>query len=77
MKQLKFWKNRGQRELKEGKPEGTHKKKYKKLMIVSVLVLAVLTVAVKAMMPKEVVLPRWRLIRWAGAISPRRWIPPA
>lgn len=58
MKQLKFWKNRGQRELKEGKPEGTHKKKYKKLIIVSVLVLAVLTVAVKAMMPKEVVLPQ-------------------
>ena len=60
MKQLKlkFWKNRRQTGLKQEKPEGTRKKKYKRLVIAAVLVLAVLTVAVKAMMPKEVALPQ-------------------
>lgn len=60
MKQLKlkFWKNRRQAGLKQEKPEGTRKKKYKRLVIAAVLVLAVLTVAVKAMMPKEAALPQ-------------------
>ena len=51
MKQLKFWKKRSQGEMKLEKPG---KRKYKKMIIPAVLALVVLTVAVKAMMPKEV-----------------------
>lgn len=58
MKQLMFWKKRSQSEMKLEKPEGTGKRKYKKLIIPAVLALVVLTVAVKAMMPKEEMLPQ-------------------